>query len=280
MIAAADEAGLAMVFTGMRHFRHDPPGGAAGQQRHRRGRRPRLDGHGSGQIPARRRHRNPRSRPRRRRSGRVRRGRQRDRRQPGRDGAAVDVLVIFVINADQVDSVLFGEDGAAAGQTWVGGPVRDHRRQNREIAAFGERDVAVIDGPVGGAAEPPAHDGDGFRPDAAFSEAAPVLDAIAEQVHRLGGEAGVGSTVKTINQLLAGVHIAAAAEAMALGINGTDPDQLFAVLSGAAGSSWMFNNRVPHIWPAIARRYRRSTFSSRIWALSSTPAKLSPSPCL
>jgi 3-hydroxyisobutyrate dehydrogenase len=51
-----------------------------------------------------------------------------------------------------------------------------------------------------------------------------------------------------INQLLAGVHIAVAAEAMALGIkSGIDPNVLFEVISNSAGSSWMFQNRVPHI---------------------------------
>ena len=99
--------------------------------------------------------------------------------------------------------------------------MRDHSgRQSRDIAArLAERDVMMIDGPVSGGAAKAAAGAMTVMasgPDAAFSKAAPVLDAIAEQVHRLGAEAGVGSTVKTINQLLAGVHIAAAAEAMAL----------------------------------------------------------------
>ena len=51
-----------------------------------------------------------------------------------------------------------------------------------------------------------------------------------------------------VNQLLAGVHIAAAAEAMALGIKaGADPAVLYDVISNSAGASWMFQNRVPHI---------------------------------
>ena len=59
---------------------------------------------------------------------------------------------------------------------------------------------------------------------------------------------GMGSKVKMINQLLAGVHIAAAAEAMALGIKaGVDPNVLYEVICNSAGSSWMFQNRVPHI---------------------------------
>jgi L-threonate 2-dehydrogenase len=75
-----------------------------------------------------------------------------------------------------------------------------------------------------------------------------VLGAISTKVWRLGDEIGVGSTVKMVNQLLAGVHIATAAEALALGIRaGADPETLYKVISESAGSSWMWQNRVPHI---------------------------------
>ena len=54
--------------------------------------------------------------------------------------------------------------------------------------------------------------------------------------------------MKMVNQHLAGVHIAAACEAMALGIRaGADPDKLYEVITNSAGNSWMFANRVPHI---------------------------------
>ena len=81
-----------------------------------------------------------------------------------------------------------------------------------------------------------------------FTRAEAVLEAIAAKVYRLGDAPGMGSKVKMINQLLAGVHIAASAEAMALGIRaGVDPNVLYEVISNSAGSSWMFQNRVPHI---------------------------------
>jgi 3-hydroxyisobutyrate dehydrogenase len=84
--------------------------------------------------------------------------------------------------------------------------------------------------------------------DAAFAAADPALAAMAAKVHRLGREPGIASTVKMINQHLAGVHIAAACEAMALGVRaGADARTLFEVISGSAGGSWMFANRVPHI---------------------------------
>jgi 3-hydroxyisobutyrate dehydrogenase len=85
-------------------------------------------------------------------------------------------------------------------------------------------------------------------PPAAFEAAGPALEAMAERVYRLGDTAGPASTVKMINQHLAGVHIAAAAEAIALGTRaGADPRVLLEVISHSAGSSWMFANRVPRM---------------------------------
>ena len=86
---------------------------------------------------------------------------------------------------------------------------------------------------------------------AAFARARPVLDAIAKKVWQLGEAPGLGSTVKVVHQLLAGVHIAVAAEAMALGIRaGVEPRALYDIVTGAAGNSWMFENRMPHILDA------------------------------
>ena len=71
---------------------------------------------------------------------------------------------------------------------------------------------------------------------------------MAANVYRLGDGAGNGSRVKIINQLLAGVHIAAAAEAMALGLRmGVDPKSLYEVITHSAGNSWMFENRMTHV---------------------------------
>ncbi len=109
----------------------------------------------------------------------------------------------------------------------------------------------MLDSPVSGGSVG-AHAGTmtvmGSGSEAAFAKAEPVLQAISTKVWKLGNEVGVGSTVKMVNQLLAGVHIATAAEAMALGIRaGADPETLFKVISESAGSSWMWQNRMPHV---------------------------------
>ncbi|BDS43135.1 hypothetical protein MY017_47740 (plasmid) [Escherichia coli] len=84
--------------------------------------------------------------------------------------------------------------------------------------------------------------------DAAFARLAPVLDAVAGKVYRIGSDIGLGSTVKIIHQLLAGVHIAVAAEAMALAARAGIPlETMYDVVTHAAGNSWMFENRMQHV---------------------------------
>ena len=83
---------------------------------------------------------------------------------------------------------------------------------------------------------------------AAFAAAAPVLDATAEKVFNLGDAAGAGSAMKAVNQLLAGVHIAAMAEAMTFGLSqGVSAEKFVEVIPQCAGTSWMLENRAPHI---------------------------------
>ena len=83
---------------------------------------------------------------------------------------------------------------------------------------------------------------------AAFEVAGPVLDATAETVFTLGDSAGAGSAMKAVNQLLAGVHIATMAEALTFGMTqGVTPEKFLEVISKCAGTSWMLENRAPHI---------------------------------
>jgi 3-hydroxyisobutyrate dehydrogenase-like beta-hydroxyacid dehydrogenase len=175
--------------------------------------------------------------------------------RPDRLPADLEAVVVFVINAAQTEQVLFGENGCLAVMP-KGGVVlccatvapEAARALGKQIEAAG---FLMLDSPVSGGSTG-AHAGTmtvmGSGSEAAFAKAAPVLEAISTKVWRLGADIGVGSTVKMVNQLLAGVHIATAAEALALGIRaGADPETLFKVISESAGSSWMWQNRVPHI---------------------------------
>jgi L-threonate 2-dehydrogenase len=169
--------------------------------------------------------------------------------------ADLEALVLLVVNAAQVDQVLFGPDGCAArlpSRAVVLCSVTMAPEAARALAArLDGLGLLPLDAPVSGGplrAREGALSVMASGAPAAFAAAEPVLAAIAQKVWRLGEEAGVGSTVKMVNQLLAGVHIATAAEALALGIRaGADPKTLFEVISASAGSSWMWQNRVPHI---------------------------------
>jgi 3-hydroxyisobutyrate dehydrogenase-like beta-hydroxyacid dehydrogenase len=71
---------------------------------------------------------------------------------------------------------------------------------------------------------------------------------MSEKLYIIQGGAGAGSTVKMVNQLLAGVHIASAAEGMAFGARlGLNTRSLYDAILDTAGTSWMFQNRVPHM---------------------------------
>ena len=151
--------------------------------------------------------------------------------------------------------MLFGAAGAAAAMTPGSVFVMCSTVDPNVSIAFERRLEAMglgyVDAPIsGGAAR--AASGEmtvmGAAKAEAWQIAEPFLKAMAAKVYRLGDTAGNGSKVKIINQLLAGVHIAAAAEAMALGLReGVDPAALYEVITHSAGNSWMFENRMAHV---------------------------------
>lgn len=164
-------------------------------------------------------------------------------------------VIVLVVNDKQVEDVLFGIDGAVEGLSSGAVIIQSSTIPAAYAKECGDRlldqGFEMIDAPVSGGAAG-ARSGNlsimASGPDSAFEKAADIMDAISGKIHRLGSEHGIGSTVKTVNQLLAGVHIAAAAEAMAFGVRaGANPRELYDVISGSAGSSWMWQNRVPHI---------------------------------
>jgi L-threonate 2-dehydrogenase len=174
---------------------------------------------------------------------------------PAALGELVGVVVVLVVNAEQTEGVLFGAEGAAARLARGSAVATSATVPPAYAAQVGERLGALgllhLDAPVsGGAAKAAAGQLSVLASGtpAAFERCAPVLEVIAARVYRLGEASGQGSKVKAVNQLLAGVHIAAAAEAMALCIKaGADPAAVYDVICNSAGSSWMFQNRVPHI---------------------------------
>lgn len=122
----------------------------------------------------------------------------------------------------------------------------------QEIAArLAEAGHPMLDAPVsGGPARAEAGEMTVMAagPAALFDRLAPVLDAVAGRVFRISERIGDGATVKIVHQLLAGVHIAAGAEAMALAARAGIPlETMYEVVTSAAGNSWMFENRMRHV---------------------------------
>jgi 3-hydroxyisobutyrate dehydrogenase-like beta-hydroxyacid dehydrogenase len=166
-----------------------------------------------------------------------------------------EAVLLLVVNASQTEAALFGAEGCAprlAPGAVVISSATMAPEDARRLAGLAEaRGLLYLDAPVsGGAAK--AHEGAmtvmASGSPKAFAAARPVLDAIATKVWELGEKPGIGATTKVVHQLLAGVHIAVAAEAMALGIRaGADPRQLYEVITSAAGNSWMFENRMARV---------------------------------
>ncbi|MBS82349.1 L-threonate dehydrogenase [Variovorax sp.] len=173
-------------------------------------------------------------------------------------GAASDIVISVVVNAQQTEAVLFGDGGTPGcaasmkpGSLFVMCSTVDPNWSVALEARLAKLGLLYLDAPISGGAAKAANGQMTMMTagtPAAYDKAGGVLDAMAAKVYRLGDSAGAGSKVKVINQLLAGVHIAAAAEAMALGLReGVDPAALYEVITHSAGNSWMFENRMAHV---------------------------------
>lgn len=166
----------------------------------------------------------------------------------------LDAVLLLVINAKQVKAVLF-DSGLAANlkpgtAVMVSATISAQDAKAIE-AGLKTHNLLMLDAPVsGGAVKAEAGEMTIMASGSAqaFAKLAPVLDATAGKVYNIGTDIGLGATVKIIHQLLAGVHIAAGAEAMALAARANIPlDLMYDVVTNAAGNSWMFENRMKHV---------------------------------
>ncbi|EHZ2900057.1 NAD(P)-dependent oxidoreductase [Vibrio vulnificus] len=166
----------------------------------------------------------------------------------------LDAVLLLVINAKQVKSILF--DSGLANNLKPYTPVMVSAtisaQDAKEIeAGLKGHNLIMLDAPVsGGALKAEAGEMTIMASGSiqAFEKLDPVLKATAGKVYNIGTEIGLGATVKIIHQLLAGVHIAVGAEAMALAARANIPlDLMYDVVTNAAGNSWMFENRMKHV---------------------------------
>jgi len=169
--------------------------------------------------------------------------------------AEADGAILVVVNAAQTEDALFGTRGLAErlkpGAVVISCATIDAQKAVEFETRLAEKGILYLDAPISGGSARAAKGQLSIMasgtPDG-FARSQPALDAMAQTVFRLGDRAGPGSAMKSVNQLLAGIHIAAAAEAFAFGLaQGVDADQIMQVIPHCAGSSWMFENRGPYI---------------------------------
>jgi 3-hydroxyisobutyrate dehydrogenase len=165
---------------------------------------------------------------------------------------ACRIAVVLVVDDPQVEAVLFGAGGAAAafaGGTLVLSSTLDPDYVTALAPRLSRCGVALVDAPVSGG---PQRASDGTMtmmvagPDDALAACAPLFARIAGRVFRVGARAGDAARFKIVNNLLAAVNLAAAAEALALAAKaGLDPARAAEVIGASSGASWMFADRVP-----------------------------------
>ncbi len=174
---------------------------------------------------------------------------------PAELAAVTDAAVLMVLNTEQAEAAVWAENGFAAGadkdQTLIImsslSPVFV-----RALAVRAKGKFRVLDAPVSGGVE-------GARaatltimasgPAALQHALMPVLRAMGKNVINVGDEAGLGATMKTINQAMLFAALASAAEMVVAGVKaGLDPDTIIKVISISSGGSWALEHRVPLAW--------------------------------
>ena len=161
-------------------------------------------------------------------------------------------VILLVVDAAQIEDVLFGEHGAAAALVPGAVVIVSSTVPPAYVATLASRVAArgarLIDAPVSGG---PRRASDGTMTimvsgDAkAIGECAAVFDAIAGRRFVVGARAGDAATFKVLNNQLAAVNLAAGAEALAIATHaGLDPRLFLEVVGASSGASWIFADRM------------------------------------
>jgi putative dehydrogenase len=167
-------------------------------------------------------------------------------------GREADVALIVVVNAQQIEDVLFGPDGLVQPDARVSTVLlcstiapEDSMRLAQRLSEHG---IAAIDAPISGG---PARAEQGTMSmmiagaNSAIESCDALLQAMAGKRFILGSTIGDAAKAKLVNNLLAGINLVAGAEALALGMKmGLEPHQLFDIITASSGNSWVFEDRM------------------------------------
>lgn len=173
---------------------------------------------------------------------------------PSAVAEASDVTFVCVSDTPDVEAVLFGDDGIAAGAE-SGSLVIDTSTVSpdatrRWAATLAEQGIGFVDAPVSGGSEGAANGtlsimAGGTADD--MARAGPLLDAIGATITHVG-DAGSGQTCKLVNQILVVVTMLGVSEALTFAAaGGLDLEKTIAAVEGGAAGSWMLSNRAPQV---------------------------------
>lgn len=179
---------------------------------------------------------------------------------PAELAAKSDFILIIVVNAAQAHHVLFGSDGvsqiAPDNKTIMLSPTiapDDTEIISQQLIALG---FSVLDAPVSGG---PVRARAGTMSlmlagdETIIDRHSDVLQAMSDRIFRLGSRLGDGARYKLINNLVAGINLVAASEAVALAKHmGLDTEKMVALMSASSGQSMMLDDRLPR---ALANDY-------------------------
>jgi L-threonate 2-dehydrogenase len=162
------------------------------------------------------------------------------------------VLIVCVVTARQAREVLFGNFGAAehmrSGQAVMLCPTMAPEDTEAMADELGWSDIACIDAPMSGG---PARARDGSMslmlaaPNAVLDRHAALLGDLSDRCFRVSERVGDGARTKLVNNLLAGINLVGAAEAMALAERlGLRLDTTLDVIERSSGQSWIGSDRM------------------------------------
>jgi 3-hydroxyisobutyrate dehydrogenase len=200
---------------------------------------------------------------------------------PAELAAACTLVIVVVVDGVQTETVLFGAGGAAAalapGATVMLCPTISPADTERAAASLEARGLQAIDAPMSGG---PARARDGSMSlmvacdDAVFEQWRPLMAWLASRLFRAGTQPGDGARTKLVNNLLAAVNLAGAAEALALATRlGLDPGRTLEVIEQSSGQSWIGSDRLRRALAADPRPLARMALLAKDSALALTEAR-------
>ena len=170
-------------------------------------------------------------------------------------GRQCGMVISFVVNDAQTEQILFGEGGLTESMKPDSTFIACSTMPPAYVAALGARlaahSIQLLDAPVTGGAAGAAKGSLTVMVAGAkqvFEQSKPVLEAFSARIYYMGEKPGAGAQVKVINQLLCGVHLAAAGEALALAKRqGLPLDITRELLCSGSANSWMLGDRGPRM---------------------------------